>query len=232
MKKIFTLIAAALMAVSANAQTDATVYNFGGITADKITVDENGEKYSRAFDGVDCPAVKYIGAEKAKMNITISGMDLLTMNYSNSSAKAPAITFAADFANVDTKNFVFILGNEDLKLKEGDVVKVKFAAKGSTEATIHAETNVIGDDAVSTAKDDIKVAEFTVEANGTCKVKETTGGVRIYAIAINSDFTETTTGISEVAVSKSDKVVKTIENGRLVIKTANGTFTASGARVK
>ena len=42
MKKIFTLIATALMAVSVNAQTDATTYDFAGITEDRVTVNEYG----------------------------------------------------------------------------------------------------------------------------------------------------------------------------------------------
>ena len=41
------------------------------------------------------------------------------------------------------------------------------------------------------------------------------------------------TGISEVAaVAKAAKAIKTIENGQLVIKTANGTFNAVGAKIK
>ena len=41
------------------------------------------------------------------------------------------------------------------------------------------------------------------------------------------------TGINEVSTAaKADKVVKAIENGQLVIKTANGTFSAVGAKIK
>ena len=75
----------------------------------------------------------------------------------------------------------------------------------------------------------IKVA---ATKGGTCKIKETNGGCRIYAIAINSDIHGATTGISEVAASKVSKARKVVVNGRLVIETANGTFSATGARVK
>ena len=40
------------------------------------------------------------------------------------------------------------------------------------------------------------------------------------------------TGISEIASAKTAKARKVVVNGRLVIETANGTFSATGARVK
>ena len=44
---------------------------------------------------------------------------------------------------------------------------------------------------------------------------------------------EIPTGIREVtSAAKADKVRKVIVNGRLVIETANGTFSATGARIK
>ena len=52
--------------------------------------------------------------------------------------------------------------------------------------------------------------------------------LKIESIAVGE-----TTGINEVATAaKADKVVKAIENGQLVIKTANGTFSAVGAKIK
>ena len=40
-------------------------------------------------------------------------------------------------------------------------------------------------------------------------------------------------GITEIAaVAKAAKAIKAIENGQLVIKTANGTFNAVGAKIK
>ena len=209
MKKIFTLIATAFMAVSVNAQTDATVYDFAGITEDRVTVNEHGEKSNRALDGVDFPCVNYLGADKEKkMLVQVKDIDLVTIQYSNSDKKSPAITFADKFLNLDQKNFVLIIGTEEVKLKEGDVISVKFCAKG------------------------IQIASFTVGANGTAKIKETNGGVRIYTMTINADIPAETTGISEVASAKIAKARKVVVNGRLVIETANGTFSATGARVK
>ena len=232
MKKIFTLIATALMAVSVNAQTNPTVYDFAGIKADDIIVDANSEVGSRSFDGVDCPMVKYNIGNSVKTLILIKQRDLLSLQYSNKNPKSNIVTFAPDFMNIDSQNFVFIFGIEGAKLKADDVIKVKFSAKGDTPAILCAETNVKGDDVESKEKDEIKIASFTVEANGTCKIKETSGGVRIYAIAINADIPAETTGISEVAASKVAKARKVIVNGRLVIETANGTFSTTGARVK
>ena len=52
--------------------------------------------------------------------------------------------------------------------------------------------------------------------------------LKIESIAVGE-----TTGINEVATAaKADKVVKAIENGQLVIKTANGTFNAVGVQIK
>ena len=233
MKKIFTLIATAFMAVSVNAQTDATVYDFAGITEDRVTVNEHGEKSNRALDGVDFPCVNYLGADKEKkMLVQVKDIDLVTIQYSNSDKKSPAITFADKFLNLDQKNFVLIIGTEEVKLKEGDVISIKFCAKGSKEAVLHAETNLTGDDAKSKDDKDIQIASFTVGANGTAKIKETNGGVRIYTMTINADIPAETTGISEIASAKTAKARKVVVNGRLVIETANGTFSATGARVK
>ena len=93
---------------------------------------------------------------------------------------------------------------------------------------IELDESTSEDDLKSTAKDDYKVIKFVATKGGTAKVKETTGGFRLYAIAINSDIDGTTTGISEVAAAKSAKVRKAVVNGRLVIETANGTFSATG----
>ena len=233
MKKIFTLIATALMAVSVNAQTDPIVYDFAGIKADAIIVDANSEVGSRSFDGADCPMVKYNIGNSVKTLILIKQRDLLSLQYSNKNPKSNIVTFAPDFMNIDSQNFVFIFGIEGAKLKADDVIKVKFSAKGDTPAILHAETNVKGDDVESKKKDEIKIASFTVEANGTCKIKETSGGARIYAIAINADIPAETAGISEFAsASKVSKARKVVVNGRLVIETANGTFSTTGARVK
>ena len=136
----------------------------------------------------------------------------------------------------DSKNFVI-----NVPLQTEDVLTIKFSAKGSKASTmeVYGETPCIEldestslDDLKSTAKDDYKVIKFVATKGGTAKVKETTGGFRLYAIAINSDIDGTTTGISEVATAKSAKVRKAVVNGRLVIETANGTFSATGARVK
>ena len=142
----------------------------------------------------------------------------------------------ANYAVFDSKNFVI-----NVPLQTEDVLTIKFSAKGSTASTmgIYGETPCIEldestseDDLKSTAKDDYKVIKFVATKGGTAKVKETTGGFRLYAIAINSDIDGTTTGISEVAAAKSATVRKAVVNGRLVIETANGTFSATGARVK
>ena len=183
-----------------------------------------------------CFSVNYIGNESGKMQIKLAANENIFFEYANKEHKNNVLKTGADFAVFDSKNFVI-----NVPLQTDDVLTIKFSAKGSTASTmgIYGDTPCIvldestsQDDLKSTSKDDYKVIKFVATKGGTAKVKETTGGCRLYAIAINSDIDGTTTGISEVASAKTAKARKVVVNGRLVIETANGTFSAIGARVK
>ncbi|MBO4662785.1 MAG: hypothetical protein J5663_00060 [Bacteroidaceae bacterium] len=238
MKKIFTLIATALMAVSVNAQkTEPVVYHFDN-KAETYVLGDYTDPTTYEMDKVSGFSVNYTGtsANDHKMQIKLAANEGIFFEYGNKENKKNVLKTAPDYAVFDSKNFVI-----NVPLQTEDVLTIKFSAKGSTASTmgIHGETPCIKldestseDDLKSTAKDDYKVIKFVATKGGTAKVKETTGGFRLYAIAINSDIDGTTTGISEVAAAKSAKVRKAVVNGRLVIETANGTFSATGARVK
>ena len=238
MKKIFTLIATALMAVSVNAQkTEPVVYHFDN-KAETYVLGDYTEATTYEMDKVSGFSVNYTGSSASdnKLQIKLAANEEIFFEYGNKEKKNNVLKTAPDYAVFDSKNFVI-----NVPLQTEDVLTIKFSAKGSTASTmgIYGETPCIEldestseDDLKSTAKDDYKVIKFVATKCGTAKVKETTGGFRLYAIAINSDIDGTTTGISEVAAAKSAKVRKAVVNGRLVIETANGTFSATGARVK
>jgi hypothetical protein len=238
MKKIFTLIATALMAVSVNAQkTEPVVYHFDN-KAETYVLGDYTEATTYEMDKVSGFSVNYTGSSASdnKLQIKLAANEEIFFEYGNKEKKNNVLKTAPDYAVFDSKNFVI-----NVPLQTEDVLTIKFSAKGSTASTmgIYGETPCIEldestseDDLKSTAKDDYKVIKLLATKGGTAKVKETTGGFRLYAIAINSDIDGTTTGISEVAAAKSAKARKAVVNGRLVIETANGTFSATGARVK
>ena len=238
MKKIFTLIATALMAVSVNAQkTEPVVYQFDN-KAETYVLGDYTEATTYEMDKVSGFSVNYTGSSASdnKLQIKLAANEEIFFEYGNKEKKNNVLKTAPDYAVFDSKNFVI-----NVPLQTEDVLTIKFSAKGSTASTmgIYGETPCIEldestseDDLKSTAKDDYKVIKFVATKGGTAKVKETTGGFRLYAIAINSDIDGATTGISEVAASKVAKARKVVVNGRLVIETANGTFSATGARVK
>ena len=237
MKKIFTLIATAFIAVSVNAQqTEPVVYQMDN-KAETYVLGENAEATTYKMDEIEgCFSVNYIGNESGKMQIKLAANENIFFEYANKEHKNNVLKTGADFAVFDSKNFVI-----NVPLQTDDVLTIKFSAKGSTASTmgIYGDTPCIvldesttQDDLKSTSKEDYKVIKFVATKGGTAKVKETTGGCRLYAIAINSNLDGTTTGISEVASAKTTKARKVVVNGRLVIETANGTFSATGARVK
>ena len=237
MKKIFTLIATAFIAVSVNAQqTEPVVYQMDN-KAETYVLGENAEATTYKMDEIEgCFSVNYIGNESGKMQIKLAANENIFFEYANKEHKNNVLKTGADFAVFDSKNFVI-----NVPLQTDDVLTIKFSAKGSTASTmgIYGDTpcivldeSISQDDLKSTSKEDYKVIKFVATKGGTAKVKETTGGCRLYAIAINSNLDGTTTGISEVASSKTAKARKVVVNGRLVIETANGTFSATGARVK
>lgn len=237
MKKIFTLIATVFMAVNVNAQkTEPVVYQFDNKAETYVLGDNTEPTTYKMDDNPDCFSVNYIGEGSAKMQIKLAANEAIFFEYDNKEPKKNALKTSANFAQFDGKDFVI-----NVPLQTADVLTIKFTAKGSTASTmgIYGDTPCIElhestskDDLKSTSKDDYKVIKFVATKGGTAKVKETTGGCRLYAIAINSDIDGATTGISEVAASKVAKARKVVVNGRLVIETANGTFSATGARVK
>lgn len=233
MKKIFTLIATALMAVSVNAQTESVVYTFDN-KAESYIIGEYAEATKYTMDDVEGFAVNYTGSDATnnKMQIKLAKNEEVFFEYGNSGAKNNVFKTAPTYVQFDSKNYVI-----NVPVKTDDILAIKFSAKGSTVSTMGIYggepcIEVVSENLVSNGKDDVKIIKFVATKGGTAKVKETTGGARIYAIAINEDIPEAT-GINTVAsADKAVKARKAIVNGRLVIETANGKFSATGARIK
>ena len=102
MKKIFTLIAAALMAVGASADAE---YNLAGIAATAITV-TNG-----TVEAGSPVKVAYTGTESAMMEVTIAGQTGLTLKYKNSKTNAETHRFHTDYYQACVKGVIFEFAN-------------------------------------------------------------------------------------------------------------------------
>lgn len=239
MKKIFTLIAAAFLAASANAQTEPATYYF----------DNEASTYTLAYDGNGFSTSTYTmdGEAGFALNVAagVKGIVGLAANpdvffeYTNSSAKNNVVKTGKVLFVADSKNFVLNVKN----LKADDEVYILYSAKGSTAATLTNADNantIVCDDSQNTCSDKassmeeaevMKIGHVKAASNGGIKIKETTGGMRVFAVSINQK-PEAPTAIKNVNAASSIKTVKAIENGQLVIKSAKGTFNAAGAQMK
>lgn len=243
MKKIFTLIATALMAVSVNAQqTEPVVYQFDNKAETYVLGDNTEPTTYKMDDNPDCFSVNYTSGSGEKMQIKLAANESIFFEYSNTQGtKNNVLKTGANYAVFDSKNFVI-----NVPLQTDDVLYIKFSAKADgieggkenekkfSKFSIYGEKPCITgiEEVVSKGKEDYQIIKVTATKGGTAELKETNNGCRLYAIAINSELEGATTGISEVAASKVAKARKVIVNGRLVIETANGTFSTTGARVK
>ena len=244
MKKIFTLIATALMAVSVNAQkTEPVVYQFNNKAETYVLGDNTEPTTYKMDDNPDCFSVNYTSGSGEKMQIKLAANESIFFEYSNTTQgpKNNVLKTGANYAVFDSKNFVI-----NVPLQTDDVLYIKFSAKADgiedgkenekkfSKFSIYGEKPCITgiEEVVSKGKEDYQIIKVTATKGGTAELKETNNGCRLYAIAINSELDGATAGISEVAASKVAKARKVIVNGRLVIETANGTFSTTGARVK
>ena len=229
MKKIFTLISMAVMAIAANAAdpTPAVTYTFNNNAATYVLGD-NCEATTYTMDGVEGFSVNYTGTESAKMDVKLAANNDIFFSYSNKSTKNNVIKSASDFVVFDSKNFII-----NIPVVNGDVIYVKYSAKGSTAATVSIdgseppiEQNA---DAVTTcsSKTDAVIFSATATKGGTAKIKETAGGMRVYAISINQEPTTAVAGIAEAVEAKAAPVKVMTANGIQI-----GNYNIAGQQVK
>jgi carbohydrate-selective porin OprB len=156
-------------------------------------------------------SVNYTSTTSEKMQIKLAANPEIFFEYSNSSAKNNAVKTGENYMQCDSKNFVI-----NIPVKAGDVIYVKYSAKGSNAAKLDvygSEPAITADaDAVkeSTGKTEGESVIFkaTATKGGTAKIKETNGGMRIYAISIN----QKPTGIQNVKVADAKSANGAIYN--------------------
>ena len=177
---------------------------FGGIAADMITIDANGEKSTTTLDEVTIPSVNYTGTGDY-MNVSFSNMENVKLAYKNGSNKSNIFKFAEKFTQVDGKNGVIIISG----LKADDVVSLFVSAKGGTASKFEALKGCTADagNPESVAKaasvDEYVEVKFTA-TESEIQIKETAGGFRISKLLVNGGAT----GIQEIPV-------KVINNGAI-----------------
>ena len=203
MKKIFTLIVMTVMALGANAQTDPVVYTFDN-QASTYVLGENCEASTYTMDSKLGFSVNYTSTSSEKMQVKLAANEDIFFEYKNSKSKDNAMKTGENYAQFDAKNFIIMI-----PVQTGDVVYVKFSAKGSapTVGIDGSEPPVEANDGAATTcsgktEADAVVFSATATKGGTAKIKESTSGMRLYAIGINKDPNETT-AIQTVKTSRA-----------------------------
>ncbi len=246
MKKFFFMAIALVAAASMSAQTTpAASYYFNNLAATyTLSGSEDGNAFSEAtytMDGVEGFSVNYAG-ESAKGYVYLAANGNIFFEYSNSGSKNNVVKTGNNMFVCDSKNFVLNVKG----LKENDEVYLLYSAKGSTAATLtnadNANTQVMSD-AVETSADkcdnkgevdgEKKLAVYHVKAlaNGGIKIKETAGGMRVFAVGINQvpEFPASETAVENVKTSTPAQ--KVIENGQLIIIKNGVRYNALGAKL-
>lgn len=222
MKKIFTLVAMAAMALGAGAQT---TYDLKGLTADKLSIDANGTLGTYSLDGANIPSVSYTGTGDV-MTVSINGIPVC-LQYKNSSAKNNILKCGVEFLQTDGKNVVLVVKSA----KAGDVISFDACAKGGTAAVFAAEKNCTPDAAnpASVTRDDYASFKFTADADGDVSIKETGGGYRIKEVTVTSAGSA---GISSITTNGTEDANAPVYNlaGQRVSKDAKGVLIQNGKK--
>ena len=212
MKKIFTLIAMALMAIGAQAQSPAQTINYAAMKSGDYTV-ENATK--NAGESSETKTVYDIkGGDELKFTLNSATNVVFTITNGSDKAKIFSVCFNGDDTTdkgcieFGGKNGVVIFNDAQV----GDVIKMTVAAKGSTAAVIgvlpSSGNELINETKLTLPKkekgatgadsDGYVWKEFsftvtedmlkTIEGVKVVRIKETAGGYRCKIISINADI--------------------------------------------
>ncbi len=221
MKKIFTLIAVAAMALSANAQSviDYTAIKDGEFTIANATLNSASTTAKKMYD-IDA---------NAELDMYMNSAQNIHFQITNGSAKAKIFTVGVNTGETTDKGFIEFGGKNGIiyisGLAVGDVVKMQAASKGSTAASVSVlnSSNAVIASTTATLPVKAKGAEgadadgyvwkeysFTVtedmfksiESVPYVRIKETAGGYRLKVIAINADLPS---GIETVKAANAAK---------------------------
>lgn len=184
MKKIFTLIAVAAMALSASAQTNISL---AGLQTSDFTYDEAAYETSTWTDSTDpsitAPAFTKKGTNKLEA-LTLTGKDVAYW-YKSGSAKTNFFILCNDYFTVGGKGAKLIISNA----KAGQTITLNVAAKADysgTDTPTFAPTNatLIGEAPVLQTKNEFVDIAFSVSKDGDVTIEEKTKGYNIKSITI------------------------------------------------
>lgn len=238
MKKIFTLFAAAFLAASANAQT--VIYSWESPEGEPIEVGG-----TMVYTNGDGDRLNYSNSN-AKADVVEATQSYYTICLNG---KKPNIDDATASANAG-----HMVLNLEQELAEGDkFIVTGYYNKGAekkvsmymrfdngkeyTSALFTKDISQVVDGKTPVefrTADEPETKEFTVDGIAGCKSFKMTRGDAATNLFITKFVIsrEGSTAIKNVNAASAAKVIKTIENGQLVIKSAKGTFNVAGAQMK
>ena len=194
MKKIFTLIAMATMALGANAQTEISL---AGLKMNNLTWDAT---YQEITDYVEVDNNENPTGYTAPLAFTYSGggawADIALKNqpvkfsYKNSGEKIGFFSAANDFFQIGGKGAKLIISN----LKKEQTVTVTIASKENNNAPVFSVTGgnlTSGDPATATSSTTFVDLVYTVNtSSGEMTIENTTNAYRIKTIVIAGEGVE------------------------------------------
>ena len=195
MKKFFTLIAAAFMAVGANAQN---VINLAGLKTADFTYDENQYVVSTWTDSSDesnkAPAFTKKGTNKLEA-LTLTGKNVAFW-YKSGSDKSNFFILNTDYFTVGGKGAQMIISG----LKAGQIVTINVAAKADysgTDAPAFGVSNASlkGEMPTLQTKNEFADISFVVTVDGEVNVTESAKGYNIKSITITDAEVDPTTPV-------------------------------------
>ena len=202
-------------------------YNLNSI-ADNYVLGGNcvASTYSEKF------SVDYTGTPE-KMQVMLSANNDIFFEYANSQENKGNIIKTADkYVTFDGANFVI-----NTLVKKGDVIKVKYSAKGANAAKLEiygSASEVIEENQGSVSEcsgtTEADAVEFSATAikGGTAKIKETSGGMKLYSITITSASPTAVAGVAESKAEAKAAPVKVITANGIQI----GNYNIAGQQVK
>lgn len=230
MKKIFTLIAATMMAVCANAQ--------------KFCWDnaEAADDYVATAGTIEC-----LGGDKNdRLNYTNTALGVLykticlngksaNLDDGSSNGTYMKVTFASPLAAGDVISITAYRNKDNSTSGASALLKFDNGAAdvvvGGSDGMGFVNLNADGDTPDATAPNTLTYTVTAAEA-GAASMNMTRSKASTNLFITKLVVSGGTAGISNVTTVSAAKVVKAIENGQLVIKAANGKFNVAGARVK
>lgn len=184
MKKLFTLIAVAALALGANAQT---VINLAGLQTSDFTYDEAAYETSTWTDSAD-PSITAPAFTKKGTNVlealTLTGKNVAYW-YKSGSDKSNFFILCNDYFTVGGKGAKLIISNA----KAGQTITLNVAAKADYTGDVtpifsSINASLVGVAPVLQTKNQFVDVAFTVSENGDVTIEETAKGYNIKSITI------------------------------------------------